>query len=59
MLLRWDIRNPGQTIAIPTPTMSWEGTFYEPTFDLINGDDPGSNSGPSADASGGSGPGSP
>jgi len=45
MLLRWDIRNPGQTIAIPTPVVTWEGTFYEPTFDLVNGNDPGSNSG--------------
>ena len=27
MLLRWDIRNPGQTIAIPTPISTWEGTL--------------------------------
>jgi FtsP/CotA-like multicopper oxidase with cupredoxin domain len=32
MLLRWDIKNPGATIAIPTPVQKWEGTFYEPSF---------------------------
>jgi manganese oxidase len=34
MLLRWDSRNPGQAIAIPTPISEWEGVFYEPSFDL-------------------------
>ncbi|MCE9521364.1 MAG: multicopper oxidase domain-containing protein [Alphaproteobacteria bacterium] len=34
MLLRWDIRNPGSAIAIPTPVQTWEGTFYEPSFGL-------------------------
>ncbi len=34
MLLRWDIVNPGQTIAIPTPEGGWEGMFYEPTYVL-------------------------
>ena len=34
MLLRWDIQNPGQTIAIPTPIPRWEGVFYEATFAL-------------------------
>jgi len=28
MLLRWDIRNPGQTVAIPTPYPEWEGVKY-------------------------------
>ncbi|MFT3727206.1 MAG: multicopper oxidase domain-containing protein [Terricaulis sp.] len=31
MLLRWDLRRPGDTIAIPTPINTWEGTFYEPS----------------------------
>ncbi|MBP6014283.1 MAG: multicopper oxidase domain-containing protein [Alphaproteobacteria bacterium] len=35
MLLRWDIKNPGQVVAIPTPVMRWEGTFYEPSFGLV------------------------
>ncbi len=34
MLLRWDNRNPGQAIAIPTPISNWEGVYYEPTLDL-------------------------
>jgi FtsP/CotA-like multicopper oxidase with cupredoxin domain len=34
MLLRWDIKNPGSAIAIPTPKQTWEGTFYEPSFGL-------------------------
>ena len=34
MLLRWDIRNPGQTIAIPTPWATWDGVQYQSTFDL-------------------------
>lgn len=34
MLLRWDIRNPGQAIAIPTPIADWEGVYYEPSLDL-------------------------
>ena len=25
MLLRWDIQNPGNTIAIPTPMPDWDG----------------------------------
>ena len=25
MLLRWDIQNPGQTLAIPTPMPDWDG----------------------------------
>jgi len=28
MLLRWDSRNPGQTVAIPTPFPSWDGVSY-------------------------------
>ncbi len=34
MLLRWDILNPGQTVAIPTPEGGWEGMFYEPSYVL-------------------------
>jgi FtsP/CotA-like multicopper oxidase with cupredoxin domain len=34
MLLRWDLRHPGDTIAIPTPINTWEGTFYEPSVGL-------------------------
>ena len=34
MLLRWDIKNAGATVAIPTPRQTWEGTFYEPSFGL-------------------------
>ncbi len=34
MLLRWDVRNPGNTIAIPTPVPDWEGVYYEPSFGL-------------------------
>jgi manganese oxidase len=32
MLLRWDLKNPGSAVAIPTPVQTWEGTFYEPSF---------------------------
>jgi manganese oxidase len=39
MLLRWDARNPGQVLAIPTPIPDWEGVYYEPTVGLpTNGD---------------------
>lgn len=31
MLLRWDARNPGQVVAIPTPIADWEGVYYEPS----------------------------
>lgn len=34
MLLRWDVLNPGQTVAIPTPEGSWEGMYYEPSYVL-------------------------
>ena len=34
MLLRWDNRNPGQAVAIPTPIADWEGVSYEPTVGL-------------------------
>ena len=34
MLLRWDSRNPGQTIAIPSPKATWEGVMYEDSYDL-------------------------
>ncbi|MEQ1707826.1 MAG: multicopper oxidase domain-containing protein [Terricaulis sp.] len=38
MLLRWDNRNPGQTVAIPTPIADWEGVYYEPSLDLPTAD---------------------
>jgi FtsP/CotA-like multicopper oxidase with cupredoxin domain len=41
MLLRWDSRNPGQTIPFPTPELGWEGASYSPTITLptwITGD---------------------
>lgn len=34
MLLRWDVQNPGNTIAIPTPMPEWESVAYEPSFTL-------------------------
>ncbi|HCK83181.1 MAG TPA: copper oxidase [Hyphomonadaceae bacterium] len=34
MLLRWDNRSPGQTVAIPTPIADWQGVYYEPSLDL-------------------------
>ena len=34
MLLRWDIRNPGNAVAIPTPISDWEGVTYEPSVGL-------------------------
>jgi hypothetical protein len=34
MLLRWDIENPGQQIAMPAPAPTWEGVFFEDTFKL-------------------------
>jgi FtsP/CotA-like multicopper oxidase with cupredoxin domain len=38
MLLRWDLRNPGQAVAIPTPIADWEGVYYEPSLDLPSAD---------------------
>jgi manganese oxidase len=37
MLLRFDARDTGQMIAIPTPVPTWEGVYYEPSFDLRPG----------------------
>jgi len=34
MLLRYDIENPGELVAMPTPLPEWEGVFYEPSFVL-------------------------
>ncbi len=34
MLLRWDIQNPGQTLAIPTPMADWDGVEYDPSITL-------------------------
>jgi FtsP/CotA-like multicopper oxidase with cupredoxin domain len=31
MLMRYDIKNPGQTLLIPAPIQTWEGTRYEPS----------------------------
>ncbi len=36
MLLRWDIKNPGQTIMIPAPIPTWEGTTYESSYALAD-----------------------
>ncbi len=65
MLLRWDVQNPGQLVAMPTPLPEWEGVFYEPSFTLATyqvgdldaaedflaslGEDPVHNLAPSAD----------
>ena len=32
MMLRWDLFNPGQTVAIPAPIPNWDGVKYEPSF---------------------------
>jgi FtsP/CotA-like multicopper oxidase with cupredoxin domain len=34
MLLRWDIQNPGQTLAIPAPMPDWSGVQYDPSITL-------------------------
>jgi FtsP/CotA-like multicopper oxidase with cupredoxin domain len=34
MLLRWDLQNPGQTLAIPTPMPDWDGVQYDPSITL-------------------------
>jgi FtsP/CotA-like multicopper oxidase with cupredoxin domain len=34
MLLRWDLQNPGQTLAIPTPMPDWDGVQYDPSVYL-------------------------
>ncbi len=34
MLLRWDLKNPGSVVSIPTPVQTWQGTFYEPSFGI-------------------------
>jgi hypothetical protein len=36
MLLRWDLRNPGATLKIPTPVPTWEGVNYEDSILLRN-----------------------
>ncbi len=36
MLLRWDIKNAGQTVMIPTPIPTWEGVGYEDSYALGN-----------------------
>jgi len=46
MLLRWDIENPGQMIAMPTPEPTWEGVFYSDTFTLPTFKDGDSNADP-------------
>ena len=37
MLMRWDATKPGSTVLIPTPRQTWEGTFYEDSFQLLQG----------------------
>jgi FtsP/CotA-like multicopper oxidase with cupredoxin domain len=37
MLMRWDSTKPGSTVLIPTPRQTWEGTFYEDSFQLLQG----------------------
>jgi FtsP/CotA-like multicopper oxidase with cupredoxin domain len=32
MLMRYDIKNPGQTLLIPAPIQTWEGTTYAPSY---------------------------
>jgi FtsP/CotA-like multicopper oxidase with cupredoxin domain len=32
MLLRWDIRRPGETTYIPAPSPRWEGVSYEESY---------------------------
>lgn len=34
MLLRWDLQNAAQTLAIPTPMPDWNGVAYEPSIYL-------------------------
>ena len=34
MLLRWDIENPNQTLALPTPMPEWDGVGYDDTVAL-------------------------
>ena len=34
-LLRWDLKNPGATIAIPAPIPTWEGVYYKQSFALV------------------------
>jgi FtsP/CotA-like multicopper oxidase with cupredoxin domain len=34
MLLRWDVQNPGQFTALPTPMPGWEGVNYDGSFAL-------------------------
>ena len=34
MLMRWDIKNPGAAVSIPTPIQTWQGTLYERSFGL-------------------------
>ncbi|MGE0743193.1 MAG: multicopper oxidase family protein [Hyphomonadaceae bacterium] len=40
MMLRFDSRNPGQIVYLPTPVPTWEGVYYEPSVTLAqNGED--------------------
>lgn len=34
MLLRWDINQPGQTLAIPTPMPDWASVLYDPSINI-------------------------
>ena len=37
MLKRWDATKPGATVLIPSPRQTWEGTFYEDSYQLMEG----------------------
>ena len=32
MLLRWDIKRPGETVLIPAPRPGWDGVSYEDSY---------------------------
>ncbi|MFN9543259.1 MAG: multicopper oxidase domain-containing protein, partial [Alphaproteobacteria bacterium] len=38
MLKRWDATKPGATVLIPSPRQTWEGTFYEDSYQLLPGE---------------------
>jgi hypothetical protein len=56
MLLRWDIKNPGQVKIMPTPMPTWDGVTYLDSFALLTARTGSSGgSGSSGSGSGGSG----
>lgn len=38
MMIRWDIKNPGQKIVVPTPFPDWDGVYYQPSFTALSAD---------------------